>query len=101
MLLDDGMVFDDTLPLCLKEVQLLDKVCIVLVVLSVLVDIRKESPVIEVIDGILKNGVGGLITPEATLEPGGEWLQWFVRGLVRRSVQLNDSCLLLSFGLTV
>ena len=85
-LLDEGTVLDDTLSLCLKEVQLLDKVCIVLVKLSVLVDIHKESPVVKVIDGVLKNGIGGSIAPEVVTEPGGERLQWFVRGIIGRSV---------------
>ena len=84
--LDEGTVLDDALLLCLKEVQLLDKVHIVLVKLLVLVDIHKESPVVEVIDGILKNGIGGSITPEAAMEPGREQLHWFVRGVVRRSI---------------
>ena len=85
-LLDESTVFDDTLLLRLKEVQLLDEVHIVLVKLPISVDIGEESPVIEVIDSILKNGVGGSVAPEATMEPGGEWLQWLVRGVVRRGV---------------
>ena len=85
-LLDEGVVLDNALLLRLKEVQLLDEVHVVLVKLSVLVDIREESPVVEVIDGILENGIGGLITPEAVMEPGREQLHWFVRGVVRRSI---------------
>ena len=50
-------VFDDALSLCLKELQLLDEVRIVLVKLAISVDVGKESPVVEVIDGILKNGM--------------------------------------------
>ena len=85
-LLNEGTVLDDALLLRLKEVQLLDEVHVILVELSVPVDIREESPVVEVIDSILENGIGGLITPEAATEPGREWLQWFVRGVVRRSI---------------
>ena len=85
-LLDEGVVLDDTLPLRLKEVQLLDEVCIVLVKLPVSVDIGKESPVIKVIDGVLKNGIGGLVAPEVTTEPGGERLQQLVRGIIGRGV---------------
>ena len=84
--LDDGMVLDNALSLHLKEVQLLDEVCVVLVELSVLVDIHEESPVIEVIDSVFEDGIGGLIAPEAAMEPGGEQLHWFVRGVIRRSV---------------
>ena len=84
--LDEGMVLDDALLLHLKEVQLLDKVCIVLVELSIPVDICKESPVIKVVDGILENGIGGPVAPEAMVEPGGEQLQWLVRGIIRRGV---------------
>ena len=86
MLLNEGAILDDALLLCLKEVQLLDEVCIVLVKLSIPVDIREESPVIEIVDGIFKDGIGGSIAPEAVMEPGGERLQWFVRGVIRRSV---------------
>ena len=85
-LLDEGTILDDALLLCLKEVQLLDKVRIVLVKLSILVDIFEESPVVKVIDSIFEDGIGGSITPEAAMEPGGEQLQWFVRGVIGRSV---------------
>ena len=80
--LDEGTIFDDALSLCLKEVQFLDEVRIILVELLVLVDVGKESPVIEVVDGVLENGIGGPVAPEAMAEPGGEWLQWFVRGII-------------------
>ena len=86
VLLDEGVVLDDALPLCLKEVQFLDEVCVILVKLSVLVNVGKESPVIEVIDGILENGIGGPVAPEAMTEPGREWLQWFVRGVIGRGI---------------
>ena len=85
-LLNEGTVLDDALLLHIKEVQFLDKLCVILVELSVLVNVSKESPVIEVIDGVLENGIGGLVTPEVMTEPGGEWLQWFVRGVIGRGV---------------
>ena len=85
-LLDKSAVLDDTLSLCLKEVQLLDEVCIVLVKLPILVDVSEESPVIEVVDSVLKNGISGLVAPEAMVEPGGEQLQWLVRGIIGRSI---------------
>ena len=83
---NEGMVLNNALLLRLEEVQLLDEVCIVLVELLVLVDICKESPVVEVIDSILEDGIGGSITPEVATEPGGERLQWFVRGVIGRSI---------------
>ena len=86
VLLDEGMILDDTLLLCPKEVQLLDKVHVVLVELLILVDIHEESPVVKVVDGIFEDGIGGSIAPEAATEPGGEQLQWFVRGIIRRSI---------------
>ena len=82
VVLDESSVLDDALSFCLKKLQLLDQVCIVLVELSILVDVGEESPVVEVIDSILKNGIGGLIAPEAMMEPGGEGFQWFVRGVI-------------------
>ena len=85
-LFDKSMVLDDTLSLHLKEVQLLDEVRIILVELAISVDVREESPVIEVIDGILKNGISGSITPEVMMEPGREQLQWLVRGVIGRSI---------------
>ena len=94
--LNNSAVLNDALLFCLEELQLLDQVYIVLVELTILVDISKESPVIEVIDGVLEDGISGLVTPEATAEPGGEGFQGFVRCIVRRGIQLNDSCVLLS-----
>ena len=84
--LNKSAVLDDALSFCLEELQLLDEVCVVLVELAVSVDIGKESPVIEVIDGILENGIGGPVTPEATAEPGGERFQGLVRGIIRRGI---------------
>ena len=101
VVLDESPVLDDALSFCFEELQLLDQVHIVLVELTISVDVGKESPVIEVIDGILENGIGGPVTPEATMEPGGEGFQGFVRCVVGRSVQLNDSCVLLSLCLTM
>ena len=85
-LLNEGAIFDDALSLCFKEFQLLDEVRVVLVKLLILVDIHEESPVIEVVDGVLENGIGGLITPEVATEPSGERLEWFVRGVIGRGV---------------
>ena len=86
VVLNKSTVLDDALSFCFEELQLLDKVCIVLVELSVSVDIREESPVIEVIDGILENGISGSVTPEVTTEPGREQLEWRVRCIIGRGV---------------
>ena len=85
-LLNEGAIFDDALSLCFKEFQLLDEVRVVLVKLLILVDIHEESPVIEVVDGVLENGIGGAVTPEAVAKPGGKGFEGFVRGIVRRSI---------------
>ena len=77
--LNKSSVLDDALSFCLEEFQLLDQVGIILVELSVSVDVGKESPVIEVVDGILENGVRGAVTPEAAAEPSGKGLEGFVR----------------------
>ena len=95
---DEGVAFDDALLLCLQEVQLLDDVGILLVVLSILVNVSKEPPVVEVIDGILEDGVHCLIAPEAMTEPGGEQLHWLVRGIVGGGIQFDDLHLLLSLS---
>ena len=84
--LDKSPVSDNTLSLHLKELQLLDQVRIVLVKLAISVDIGEESPVIEVIDSILEDSIGGPVTPEATTEPGGEGFQGFVRCIIGRGV---------------
>ena len=86
MLLNKSMVLDDALLLRFEEVQLLDEVHIVLVKLPILVDIGEESPVIKVVDSVLENGIGGSVTPEAMTEPGGEQLQWLVRGVIGRGI---------------
>ena len=80
--LNKSSVFDDALLFCFEEFQLLDQVRIVLVKLTILVDVGEESPVIKVVDGILENGIAGVVTPEATAKPGGEGFQWFVRGII-------------------
>ena len=98
---NEGAAFDDALALCLQEVQLLDDIGIFLVILPVLVDIGEKPPVIEVIDGILKDGICHPIAPEVMMEPGGEWLHWLVRGVVGGGIQFNDPCLLLSLSSTV
>ena len=86
VVLDKSSVFDNAFLLRLEELQLLDQVCIVLVELAISVDVGKESPVIKVIDGVLENGIGGTVTPEAMMEPGGKGLQGFVRGVIRRGI---------------
>ena len=84
--LDDSTVFDGALSVGLQKLQLLDNVGIFLVILAVSMDISKESPVIEIIDSIFKDGICCMIAPEATTEPGGEQLHWFVRGVIRSSI---------------
>ena len=86
VVLNDSSVFDNALSFCFEELQLLDQVRIVLVKLSISVDVGEESPIIEVVDGILKNGISGAVAPEVTTEPGGRWLEGFVRGIIRRGV---------------
>ena len=95
------MALDDALTFCFQEVQLLDDVGILLVVLAISVDIGEESPVVEVIDGILKDGVCGLVSPKVMMEPGRERLHGLVRGVVGSGVQFDDSCLFFPFGLAV
>ena len=81
-LLNEGMVFEGTLLVCLQKLQLLGDVRAFLVVLAVLVDIGEESPVVEVIVGILKDGICCSVAPEVMTEPGGQRLHWFVRGII-------------------
>ena len=83
---DNGMVFDGTLSVCFQKLQLLDDVSIFLIILVVLVDVGEKSPVIEVVDSVLKNGICCLVAPEAAVKPGGEWLHWFVRGVIGSSI---------------
>ena len=84
--LDNSSVFDNAFSFRFEKLQLLDQVCIVLVELSISVDIGEESPVVEVIDGVLENGIGGAIAPEAAVKPGGERLEGFVRGIIGRGI---------------
>ena len=69
-----------------QELHLLHDVGAFLVILAIAVDACKESPVDEVIDTILKEGIGCPITPEVMTDPGGEWLHWFVSGIIRRGI---------------
>ena len=69
--LDESSVLDDTLSFGLEKFNLLDQVCVILVKLSVSVDVCKEPPVIEVIDGVLEYGVRGSVAPETAPKPGG------------------------------
>ena len=101
VLLDEGTILDGALLVRLQKLQLLDEVGAFLVILVVSVYIGKEPLVIKVIDGVLKDGIRGSVAPEATVEPGGQGLQWLVRGIVGGSVQSNDLCLLLPLGSTV
>ena len=84
--LDEGSVLDDALSFGLEELQLLDQVCIILVELLVSVDVGEEPPVIEVIDGVLENGIGGMVAPEVATKPGGEGFERFVRCVIGRGV---------------
>ena len=84
--LDESSVLDDALSFGLEEVQLLDQVCIILVKLSVSVDVREESPVIEVVDGVLEDGIRGSVAPKATSKPPGKWFEGFVRCVIGRGV---------------
>ena len=83
---DNSSVFDNAFSFRFEKFQLLDQVCVILVELSVLVDIGEESPVIEVIDSILENSIGGTVAPEAAAKPGGKGLEGFVRGVIGRGI---------------
>ena len=84
--LDEGSVLDDALSFSLEELQFLDQVGVVLVELSVSVDVGEESPVIEVIDGILEDRIGGAVTPEVAAKPGGKRFEGFVRCVIGRGI---------------
>ena len=77
--LDKSLVLDNTLSFSLEEFQLLDQVRVILVKLSVSVDVCEEPPVIEVVDGILKDSIAGAVAPKAAAEPGGKGFEGFVR----------------------
>ena len=68
------------------ELHLLSDVGTLLIILLIVLDICKESPIIKVVDCIFEKGVGHSIAPKATTEPGGEQLHWFVSGIVWRGV---------------
>ena len=53
----EGMSLANALTLCLQELHLLCDVGEVLIILSVVVNVSKEAPVIKVIDSILKDGI--------------------------------------------
>ena len=72
-----------------------------MVILAISVDVGEESPVIEVVDGIFKDGVHGSVSPKVTTEPAGERLHRLVRGVVRSGVQFDDSCFFFPFCLAV
>ena len=93
----EGTSLVNTLTFCLQEFHLLHDIGKVLIILAVAVDIGEEAPVIEVIDGILKDGILGTIAPEAMTDPGGEGLNQLVRGIIWGGIQLNDLCLFLAF----
>ena len=100
-LLNEGAILEGTLTICLQKLQLLGNVGTFLVVLMVLMHVSEESQVIKVIDSILKDGVCCLVSPKVTVEPGGQRLHGLVRGVIRGSIQFDDSHLLLSLGSAV
>ena len=65
-----------------QKFHLLDEVGMLLIILAVAVDVGKEAPVIEVIDSILENGIGGTVAPKSATEPAGEGLHQLVSGVV-------------------
>ena len=71
VLLNEGAVLEGTLTICFQKLQLLGNIRALLVVLAVSMHIGKESPVFEVIDGVLKEGVCCSVASEMTVEPGG------------------------------
>ena len=84
--LNKSSVLDDAFSLHLEELQLLDQIGVVLVELAISVDVGEESPVIKVIDCILKDGIGGVVAPEVMTEPGGKGFQGFVRCVIGRGI---------------
>ena len=63
VVLNESSVLDDALSFGLEELDLLDQVQVILVELSISVDIGEESPVVEVVDSILEDGIAGTIAP--------------------------------------
>ena len=86
MLFTEGMGLPVVLEFGCQKFHLLCDVSTFLVILAVVVDIHEESPVIKVIDGILEEGIGCSVTPKVMMEPGREWLHWFVSGIVWRCI---------------
>ena len=70
-LLDEGMILEGALAICLQKLQLLSDVGALLVILAVPMHIGEESPVIKVVDSILEEGIHCSVTSEAMVEPGG------------------------------
>ena len=70
VLLDEGAIFDGALVVRFQKLQLLDEVGAFLIILPVSMYVSEVSPVIEVIDCILKDSICCSVTPEATVEPG-------------------------------
>ena len=82
----EGTSLANTLAFCLQKLHLLNDVAEVLVILSIVVDVGKKAPLIEVIDSILEDGILGVVAPEALVEPRRKGFDWFVRGIIRRGV---------------
>ena len=72
--LAEGVGLSVVFKLGCQKLHFLHDVAAFLVILAVVVDVCKESPVIKVINGILKEGVAQLVAPKAMTEPGGEQL---------------------------
>ena len=87
-----------TLKICLQKLNFLGEVGLLLVKLLIAMDLCKEGPVIEAIDSIFEDGIGGSVTPELTTETVGEWLHWLVSGVVWGGIQFNDLGILLSLS---
>ena len=69
--LNEGVILDGALMICFQKLQFLGDIGALLVVLAVSMHISEESPVVEVVDGILKEGICCLVAPEVTAEPEG------------------------------
>ena len=81
-----GTSFMNALTFYLQEFHLLGNVNEVLVILAVAMDISKETPIIKVIDSVLKNGVEGAVAPEVMTDLGREGFNQFVSGIIGRGV---------------
>ena len=71
VLLNEGVILEGALAIHLQKFQLLGNVGALLVVLMVLMHVSEEAPVVEVIDGILEEGICCSVAPEMAAEPGG------------------------------